>query len=92
MKKIYKYPIEIADVQTLRLPVDAEILTVQIQNDQPFLWATVNSHNLDYMADYKIWIFDTGHPITNYEDLVFINTIQQMEGRLVWHVFKEKIL
>jgi hypothetical protein len=32
--KIYKYPIEITDVQKVKLPLNAEILTAQIQSGQ----------------------------------------------------------
>lgn len=38
-KRIYKYPLEITDKQSVEMPISAEILTVQIQKEKPFLWA-----------------------------------------------------
>jgi len=42
MLTIYKYPIKIADFQTIDLHRHARILSVQIQDDQPMLWALVD--------------------------------------------------
>ena len=41
MKTIYKYTLDSHDC-TLQLPKGAEILTVQLQNQIPTLWALVN--------------------------------------------------
>ncbi len=35
---IWKYTLRIADKQTVQLPADAKILTVQLQHGQPQLW------------------------------------------------------
>jgi hypothetical protein len=95
MKKIFKYLINIEDVQTIKLPISSEILTAQVVKGEPFLYAIVNSDNLIANSNYQeeeinIYIFGTGHPISNYEDLVYISTIQQLGGSLVRHIFKEK--
>lgn len=42
MKRIFKYQLEITDRQTILLPHDAEILSVQVQNQKPCLWAKVD--------------------------------------------------
>lgn len=41
-KKIYKYPLETADRQKLILPKGAQILTVQEQHGQPYVWALID--------------------------------------------------
>lgn len=42
MKTIYKYPLDVTDRQVIAMPEDAEILTVQVQNGKPMLWAVVD--------------------------------------------------
>jgi len=39
MKTIYKYPVEIKDKIRVSMPIDAEILCVQVQYDIPCIWA-----------------------------------------------------
>lgn len=39
---VYKYELEITDEQTIRLPLNAELLTVQMQGDKCCLWALVD--------------------------------------------------
>lgn len=42
MQRIYKYPIETVDQQQVKMPDGAQILTVQVQNGKPCLWAMVD--------------------------------------------------
>lgn len=46
MKRVYKYPVEIADVQTILLPIGVQILSVQEQNGKAYLWAIVNPETI----------------------------------------------
>jgi hypothetical protein len=39
LKTIHKYPLHIADRQTVAMPRGARILTVQMQHEVPCLWA-----------------------------------------------------
>lgn len=88
-KKIFKYPLDIIDEQTIKMPTYAKILTVQIQNDAICLWALVE--DWQQPEDRKIRIIGTGHPIDE-ANLEYIGTIQQFvnisNGSLVWHVFE----
>lgn len=43
MRAIFKYPLEITDVQTINLPYGFVPLTVQMQGKQLTLWAEVDS-------------------------------------------------
>lgn len=84
MIKIYKYPLELKDLNEIDMPEQAEILSVQIQNGIPCLWAKVNT---DYPEEKRaIRIIGTGNSINPCEPLVFITTYQ-FEG-LVFHVFE----
>ena len=86
--KIYKYEIEVTDQQTLQLPQQAEILSIQVQDNNIMLWALV----IDYtkLVDYRfIECYGTGHEIVDdANELVFLATIQYRGG--VWHFFERK--
>lgn len=82
---IYKYPLETTDEQKIEMPKGANILTVQVQNGTPCLWALVNPENRPEQR--IISIFGTGNPIKP-ANIVYIGTYQLMEGKLVLHVFE----
>jgi hypothetical protein len=86
MRSIFKYPIQITDVQTLSMPEAAEILTVQIQDGVPCLWAIVDTQVVN--QERVIEVFGTGRPL--HQDMgisrVYIGTVQ--ERPFVWHVFE----
>jgi hypothetical protein len=87
MKTIYKYPLSITDYQTVKMPVRSKILTVQVQSGHLFLWAMINSCEGN-MAEYPVWIFGTGHEITEPEATIrYVSTVQFDSGHLVFHVF-----
>lgn len=85
MKAIWKYPLEITDVQTIMMPVDAAVLTVQVQNDQPCIWAMVYTDSEKVQKTVRM--YGTGHPIDTMG--VWVGTFQVHGGRLVFHVFVE---
>lgn len=87
LRKVFKYPIDIIDLQYIMLPKDAEIISAQIQgeNEALCLWALVdpNAENKKRL----IKIAGTGHEI-HEADLKFINTFQIFHGKGVFHVFE----
>jgi hypothetical protein len=84
MKTVYKYPLLIADVQEARLPLGAQLLSVQMQNGHPCLWALVDT---EAPKGYrKIIMTGTGTPAENVGR--HISTFQMNGGALVWHVFE----
>lgn len=85
---IYKYSIEVTDVQMVSMPIGAEILTVQVQNETPCIWALVDSNAP--LENVKIRVHGTGHPVNGEENLEYIGTFQLLGGRLVFHTFKIK--
>jgi hypothetical protein len=84
--KIYKYTLETTDVQEIPMPEGAEILTVQMQFDEPQLWALVNPDNPPVTR--VIETIGTGNPIREAERN-YIGTYQLQGGRLVFHVFEQ---
>ena len=89
MRRVYKYPLEVVDRQTIEHPRGARLLCVQMQGDGPCLWALVNPDNPPVETTFRI--VGTGHPIEDADDLGYVGTFQMMGGGLVFHVFKERI-
>jgi hypothetical protein len=84
---IWKFPVELADRQVVRMPAGAALLTSQYQYGRLNLWAEVDpSADLE---DRVIAIVGTGNPMPEAET-VHVATVQQMDGQLVWHVFEVK--
>jgi len=81
MKTIYKYPLISQDC-TLKLPKDAEILTVKLQNEMPTLWALVDSE-VELEARH-ICIVGTGWVVE--DNMKYITTY--IDGYFVWHIFE----
>ena len=86
--KIYKYEIEVTDQQTLQLPQQAEILSIQLQDGKIVLWALVDD-KCELIKDNRfIECYGTGHEIDDASELLFLDTIQYRGG--VWHFFERK--
>ena len=89
MRTIWKYPITDSPYQKIEMPLNAEILCVQLQDNIPTLWALVETENPKksfyvftyYTGDY--WINEKG----KYRK--YIGTYQ-LTG-LVHHVFIETV-
>lgn len=88
MKKVvYKYGVETTGEFTVNLPLGAEILTVQIQSEIPFMWALVDPDAKQEPRRFRL--VGTGHPINNGA-LTYIDTFQLQGGRLIFHLFEIK--
>jgi len=85
MKTIYKYQIPIEDSFIIDLPAKAQILSVQMQGNRPFIWAMVNPNNS--IEEFKFRLYGTGHPIKDMA-VQYIGTFQMMQGSLVYHLFQ----
>lgn len=87
MKAIYKYNLEVQDAQVVALPKDAKILCVQAQNNEPQLWAEVDTENPKEKRG--ILIVGTGHPMENVtNNRRYISTFQLHNGALVFHAYE----
>jgi hypothetical protein len=87
-KVIYKYSLAIEDFQTIQLPIGAEILCVQVQGEQPMLWAIVDdySHRVAGGLQLKhILTVTTGGPMPTVGR--YLGTYQILKGKFVGHVF-----
>lgn len=88
MKVIYKYPLAAANLQTIKMPEDAELLCVQMQKGEPCLWAMVDPSKSD--EDRRIEILCTGEEVIEDMgvDRKYISTIQAFDGTYIYHVFE----
>ena len=87
MSKIFKYKLLNNLRQDVEMPIRSEILSVQFQQDQLYLWAKVNPDNQPEIR--KIVIVGTGFEFDS-SNLTYIATIQEAEGLLIWHVFEDE--
>ena len=97
MNAIYKYPIDVTDLQEVEFPQGARILAVQVQkstggmlgpleNETVCLWAMSRTDESKTVRR-MFRIFGTGKPIDeDPADLDYIGTVQT--GPFVWHVFE----
>lgn len=82
MRKIFKYEVWSTIVN---LPVNAQVITIEVQNNTLCVWAIVDPN--EKRMSPELIIIGTGHAIPPQAGK-FIKTIFQLDGRLVWHVFK----
>lgn len=85
-KSIWKFPLEITDVQQIEMPADAEILTIQTQDGQPCIWALVSLNAPKKKVAFEI--FGTGHPVPENAKRRYVGTYQLSGGALVFHCFE----
>jgi len=88
IKTIWKFEMEVTDIQEIALPIGAEILSVQAQREQPCLWVLVDPEAEKELRTFET--FGTGHHV--FYDMgverKHIGTYQLKDGALVFHVFE----
>ena len=82
-QKIYKYEIPIKEKFSLILPERSKILSVQLQNNIPMLWAAITRR---YTISYDFAVYGTGHKMDEKLYHKYISTFQQDD--FVWHIFQ----
>jgi len=84
---IWKYPLSFSG-NVIKLPINHQILSVQIQHSEPVVWILQEPTRND-LSDVIIHVVGTGQSIPKNIMLEFIDTFQLNNGSLVFHVFKE---
>ncbi len=86
MKTIWKFPVTvIGDLFGVPMPAGAEVLSMQLQNDVPVMWALVDDQAPTVIRTFAM--YGTGHPVHAGHGR-FIGTFQTLGGRLVFHLFE----
>jgi hypothetical protein len=80
MEQIFKYPIE-GGKFSLTLPAEATFLAAQMQNEQPYFWARVDSDTEKRERHFEV--IATGQKF-NPKGKIYLTTFQQ--GPFVWHL------
>lgn len=88
-KRVFKYPIETEDRQNIQIHKGYQILTVDTQNEKPCIWALVDDEAPIIVASIRT--HGTGHEVYEPDNLQYIGSYQLLKGRLVFHVFEDKI-
>lgn len=87
MRTVWKYDLQINDVQTVYAPFGATPLTAQMQKSKLALWMLIPDVDAPDQP-IEIFIFGTGHPMpTIISALHYLATVQMEGGDLIWHVF-----
>ena len=87
---INQYPLNISEVQMIRMPAGSKILSVEAHEDRPVLWAMANGKNKE--ENRYIYCYGTGYKFENENDsLEYLNTIRIRNGMLILHFFERKI-
>lgn len=84
--RIWKWTLAVTDLQVIEMPMNAKLLSVQIQGELPQLWALVKEDQTLRQAR-RIAIYGTGNPIPD-DPGEYISTFQMHGGALVFHAFE----
>lgn len=92
MKTIYKYNLTMGFINVMKLPKNASVISVQVQNNKPILWAMVETEN--ELEDRVFIMLTTGSSIGEQVDghLEHLGTVQledEYDGSIfVGHYFE----
>lgn len=86
-KSIWKYVLVAETVNTIEVPLGAELLSVETQGDNIVVYALVNTNEASTQT-IEIRTYGTGHEIdVNITDYKFLGTAKLYNGSLMFHVF-----
>lgn len=86
--RIWKWKLAMVDEQTIDVPEGARLLTVQIQDGAPQIWALHDERSPK--CQRRIAIYGTGNPIPD-DPGDYIATFQMSKGALVFHAFERQV-
>ena len=86
-RQVWKYSLAVETRQDVMMPKGARVLTVQVQQGQPCVWALVDPHtDPDDYWPVTLCTYGTGHPMPG-DPGEYVGTFQLSGGALVFHVF-----
>lgn len=84
MKRIFKYHVGTNGVSRVRLPIDAKVLSTNVQDGKVQIWAEVDDEAA--LEDRHFIVYGTGHEMLDTEHQVYVGTI--FDNPFVWHVYE----
>ena len=94
MAVILKYPLNIAVQQVVHLPVGAQVLSIEVQNDRLCMWALCEDAAFRQTKAIEVVAIVTGMPGVPEDILTthhFMGTKMLSNGSFVAHVFVAKV-
>lgn len=92
MKTVWKYKIDMTQLQTLQIPGEAKILSLQKQGnrseDDMFLWCLVDTDKP--METRTFLLVETGDTLDEFPKAEYVATMQFIRGAYVYHLFELK--
>ena len=86
-KQIWKFAID-PNETLVEIPKDAEILTIQTQNETPYIWALVNPENARELRFFEVYADGQDIHCDMGIERKYLNTFQLHGGSLVFHLFE----
>lgn len=98
MKRIFKYPLPVADYQVLEIPkiedTPVQILSVGTQYEKIVMYAIIDDESTK-LKNVEVLIFGTGHPMEDWkrkydvslDEYRFVSTVSLRGGSIMFHVF-----
>jgi hypothetical protein len=85
---IWKYPLQITDVQVISVPEGSIPLTAQIQDGTLCIWVKVEDPDAHKVLQ-TIHVYGTGNPLPEPKWRVYVGSVQEKIRGLsaVWHVY-----
>jgi hypothetical protein len=83
-RTIWKFPLEVIDQQSVRMPIASRMLHVGMQGGTLCLWAEVTPGA--EQEDRAIYIYGTGHDLAPDRG-DYLGTFQMHGGALVFHAY-----
>lgn len=84
MQTIWKFPLEIADEQTVSMPAGAEPLFAGMQGGTPCVWAAVDTEAAK--EPVRFFVIGTGNPMPD-DAVLYIGSV--FDRSFVWHIYTE---
>lgn len=83
--QVWKFNLSVQSELKVSMPVGAQIISVQLQNDTPVMWAIVDTQAEKETKIFRV--YGTGHNMPSM-GLFYIGTWQEKSG-FVWHLFEQ---
>ena len=87
MQKIWKFSIPAKDTFDLVLKEGAQVLTVQVQEEEPYIWVLLDPDAPDEAASFLL--IPTGKALPDVP-VSYVGTFQVLEGAGVFHLFRQE--
>ena len=84
---IWRYPLEITDRQTIKVPVGARLMCVKEELGILTTFWFVDPQKEQQETEATFYIYITGHPIPYKYIRHYVDSVVCNNGRLVWHIF-----